>query len=192
MLETKGAPRFTFSVTSMGCKANLTDSHALESELRNLGGMPFSGEGAPDLHLLNTCTVTDQADKDAAQLLRKTKASFTIATGCFAEVDPDRLEKAALLAGNPFKVLRNSAKQELGPLVQEWLGGLLNEQKSIIHGDRAGWHSRILPNKPSALDVEASGVPRTRAFIKVHDGCNAFCSYCVIPLARGKIGRAHV
>ena len=178
--------RFTFSVTSMGCKANLTDSHALEAELRRLGGLPAGADAAPDLHLLNTCTVTDNADKEAAQILRKTKAAFTVVTGCFAEVDPEGLKAAGEKHNANFRVLRNSAKQELGVLVEEWLAGTLDSQRRIWNGDRAAWHSSFLQNRAAAETAEPSAVPRTRAFLKVQDGCNAFCSYCVIPLARGR------
>lgn len=170
----------------MGCKANLADSHALEAELRALGGAPAPEDAAPDLHLLNTCTVTDQADRDAAQILRKTPAAFTVATGCFAEVDPERLAQAGERAGTPFRVVRNAAKNELATLVEGWLAGTLDEQKKIWQGDRAAWHETILPNRAAAEARAPSAAPRTRAFLKVQDGCNAFCSYCVIPLARGR------
>src|SRR5437762_11587621 len=113
-----GGTRFTFAVTSMGCKANLADSFSLEQQLRSLGGAPSAEGAAPDLHLLNTCTVTDNADKEAAQILRKTKAAMTVATGCFAEVDPERLRaEGERVAGGPFRVLRNAAKPELSRLV---------------------------------------------------------------------------
>ncbi|MGZ3652478.1 MAG: MiaB/RimO family radical SAM methylthiotransferase [Bdellovibrionota bacterium] len=178
--------RFTFAVTSMGCKANLTDSHALEVELRGLGGRPATADAAPDLHLLNTCTVTDNADREAAQILRKTKAGFTVATGCYAEVDPNGLHAAGTKHEKNFRVLRNSAKSELGALVEEWLSGTLDEQKQIWNGERAAWHSSFLQNRAALEHAEPSAAPRTRAFLKVQDGCNAFCSYCVIPLARGR------
>ncbi len=170
----------------MGCKANLTDSHALESELRLLGGSPVADGQNPDLFLLNTCTVTDQADREAGVILRKADAAFTVATGCYAEVDPERLREAAGRGKAPFRVLRNSAKHELSTLVEQWLAGALEEQKEIWHGDRIGWHQSILPSRVAEEAFAASAEPRTRAFLKVQDGCNAFCSYCVIPLARGR------
>ncbi len=165
----------------MGCKANLTDSQALEARLQKLGGAGASAEEA-DLYLLNTCTVTDQADKEARGLLRKGKAPFTIATGCLAEVDPEQL---SLPSDSPrqLKVLRNSAKDQLETVVEEWLTGMVQKQKTL-QGDRIGWHEKILENRDPSIPVEASF--RTRAFYKVQDGCNAFCAYCVIPLARGR------
>jgi threonylcarbamoyladenosine tRNA methylthiotransferase MtaB len=172
---------FTYAIRTMGCKANLTDSQSLEARLRQLGGRAAPEETA-DLFLLNTCTVTDQADKEARALLRKGRAPFTIATGCLAQVDPDQL--AAVNTGErKVRVLRNSGKDELEAVVQEWLLGAVEAQK-IASGDRVGWHQKFLENHDPAEPIEAAA--RTRAFYKVQDGCNAFCAYCVIPLARGR------
>lgn len=179
--------RFTFAISTMGCKANLTDSQALEVGLRELGGVPAVDDTQADLHLLNTCTVTDQADREAGRILRKSTASLTIATGCLAEVDPERLQQSAPESKKNIRIVRNSAKQEINYLVEEWLAGALAAQKTeIVHGDRAAWHSSFLANRDSLEIAKASAAPRTRAFLKVQDGCNAFCSYCVIPLARGR------
>jgi threonylcarbamoyladenosine tRNA methylthiotransferase MtaB len=180
-----GNSRFTYAISTMGCKANLTDSQELETRLRRLGGRPVLESASPDLHLLNTCTVTDQADREARQILRKTGAKFTIATGCLAEVDPAQLEKAPA-ASATVRVVRNSAKQEIEALVEEWLKGALAEQRATVSGDRIAWHESILPNRDARESLAPSAEHRTRAFYKVQDGCNAFCSYCVIPLARGR------
>jgi len=181
----ENAPRFTFSIATMGCKANLTDSQALEVSLRELGGAPASDNESADLYLLNTCTVTDQADKEAAKLLRKSHAALKVATGCFAEVDPERLARSANAQGT-VRIVRNSAKQEIGALVEEWLSGTITEQSKILHGERATWHKSFLHNRDANEILQASSTPRTRVFLKVQDGCNAFCAYCVIPLARGR------
>jgi threonylcarbamoyladenosine tRNA methylthiotransferase MtaB len=68
--------------------------------------------------------------------------------------------------------------------VTRWLAG--ENASGVVGGDRAAWHGRILPNRPPQLSAESSNAHRTRAFLKVQDGCNAFCTYCVIPLARGR------
>jgi threonylcarbamoyladenosine tRNA methylthiotransferase MtaB len=167
----------------MGCKANLTDSQALEARLQRMGGVA-AGEEEADLFLLNTCTVTDQADKEARAILRKGKSPFTIATGCLAEVDPAQLSSVEVGAERKVRVVRNSAKDRLEDVVSDWLAGMVEEQKSVVTGDRPGWHKKILENRDPSQAVAASS--RTRAFYKVQDGCNAFCSYCVIPLARGR------
>ncbi len=175
-------PRFTYSIATMGCKANLTDSQALELRLQALGGFPVPEEQA-ELFLLNTCTVTDNADKEARQILRKIKAPLSIATGCLAQVDPEQL-LAAPTGSRNFKVVRNAAKESVESLVEEWLAHTITEQREALHGDRVAWHEKILQNRQSRPEQESK--PKTRAFYKVQDGCNAFCAYCVIPLARGR------
>ena len=163
----------------MGCKANLTDSQALEARLRKLGGA--SSDSHADVFLLNTCTVTDQADKEAKNILRKTKASLAIATGCLAQVDPETLQNSPSDSAQTV-VLKNSAKEDLETLISGWLEG--QEKAGVVAGDRVGWHKSFLQNHGPEDEVVASN--RTRAFYKVQDGCDAFCAYCVIPLARGR------
>jgi threonylcarbamoyladenosine tRNA methylthiotransferase MtaB len=175
--------RFTYAISTMGCKANLTDSQALEARLRRLGGLAAPEGATADLFLLNTCTVTDQADKEAVSLLRRARESFTIATGCLAQVNPEELSETEI-GDRKLRVLRNSAKDELEAVVEDWLAGMLSGQRSVVAGDRVGWHEKILENRDPGEAVSASF--RTRAFYKVQDGCNAFCAYCVIPLARGR------
>lgn len=167
---------FTYSLSTMGCKANLADSQALEARLRRIGGAAAVEGQEADVFLLNSCTVTDQADREAKQILRKAKAKLQIAAGCMAEVSPEALKSDSTV------VLRNSGKDQLETIVQNWL-----EKESpdfLVQGDRVAWHQKILENfqKQETL-TEAH---RTRAFYKVQDGCNAFCAYCVIPLARGR------
>jgi threonylcarbamoyladenosine tRNA methylthiotransferase MtaB len=159
----------------MGCKANLTDSQSLEARLQRLGGVAVPEGEAADLFLLNSCTVTDQADKEAKQILKKSNAKFSIAAGCLAEVNPSAFE------GNAA-VLRNSAKDQLENIVIDWLDS--SKMEALIAGDRVAWHKKILENFQHDSEIVSSH--RTRAFYKVQDGCNAFCAYCVIPLARGR------
>lgn len=176
--------RFTYAISTMGCKANLTDSQALEARLQALGGVAAVNSEA-DLFLLNTCTVTDQADKEARQILRKTKARLSVATGCLAEVDPAQLLEAPS-GSEAVKIVRNSAKDSIEDLIEEWLSGLREEQRELLQGDRVAWHGKILPNRKPEEKPQREAHPKTRVFYKVQDGCNAFCSYCVIPLARGR------
>lgn len=168
---------FTFSVATMGCKANLTDSQDLESRLRSIGGIATLDTDSADVYVLNTCTVTDQADRDAVRLLKNIRAPLVLATGCLAEVDPERLRSVR----PDLKVLRNSAKNEVGEAIQSWLA---SEASSLRQGDRVAWHKKVDHVVNSALTAQSEA--RTRAFLKVQDGCNAFCSYCIIPHARGR------
>ncbi len=160
----------------MGCKANLSDSQALESRLRSIGGEP-SSQDAADVFVLNTCTVTDQADKEARTLVRKSKAKLTVAAGCMAEVSPDAFSGL----NDSLLVARNSAKKDIAAAIEDWLAGTLAEQKTALQGDRVAWHDQV-----DLVEGAAAQSSKTRAFLKVQDGCNAFCSYCIIPRARGR------
>lgn len=165
----------------MGCKANLTDSQALEEKLRSLGGVASAQEGNPDLYVLNTCTVTDQADRDALKTLNK-KEGFRLVTGCLAQVDSESIQNQ-VKNQDQLVIVKNSAKEGFEEIVSKWLE---EKKSSWQQGDRVNWHSKILPNVNSEAYQEAQSARRTRVFYKVQDGCNAFCSYCVIPLARGR------
>ena len=180
-LISKNNPKdsFTFSLETMGCKANVADSHILGKRLKSLGGKWV--EKNSEVFILNSCTVTDRASRDALSLIRKKKARLRVFTGCLAEVDPKLLgefkEKSFILA-------RNSAKTELAKHIVDTLGKLRQGEvvgEKLLEGDRANWHKE--------MDDERDFFPRTsrtRIFLKVQDGCNQFCSYCIIPMARGR------
>lgn len=172
--------RFTYSVATMGCKANLTDSQALEARLRDWGGSP-APEGEADLHVLNTCTVTDGADREAEARLKKSQAKLTVVTGCMAEVSSDRLAK---FSSDKVVIARNSAKGEIPAAVLGWLEKQTTPM--LLTGDRAEWHGKADHLPGAAHTAPDASEHRTRAFLKVQDGCNAFCSYCIIPHARGR------
>jgi len=169
----------------MGCKANLTDSQTLEARLRALGGKAVVDASAADVFVLNTCTVTNEADKEVLRVLRKQKSPLTVVTGCMAEVDPDRLQKAAANKENKIVIARNSAKEELAKSITDFLGGVREKEQQTLQGDRVEWHSYVDYEEGAGIEKEKSE-RRTRAFLKVQDGCNAYCSYCIIPRARGK------
>lgn len=174
--------KFTYQVDTMGCKANLTDSQSLEEKLRGLGGVALvSSDDKPDLYVLNTCTVTDQADRDALKTLNK-KEGFRLVTGCLAQVDAESIEQQ-VKNQDQLVVVKNSAKTSFEEIVASWLK---EKKPSSQSGDRIGWHKNILDNVGSETYNEIESAKRTRVFYKVQDGCNAFCSYCVIPLARGR------
>lgn len=173
---------FTYAISTMGCKANVTDSHDLESQLQELGGQAV--EENADVFVLNTCTVTDQADRDAEHSLRKSSGKFNVVTGCMAEVDPERALHAIKLKNQSGVVVRNSAKNQLAETVRKWLADRPESASSVVHGERIDWHKRISVMSGAAL--QAKSEKRTRAFLKVQDGCNQFCSYCIIPHARGR------
>ena len=175
--------RYEFAIHTFGCKVNVYDAGLLEARLMRAGGAlsrlgqpAKESAGLPRVHVFNTCAVTAEATREAVRAVRRVKArepfATVVVTGCAAQVDGatlDSLPGADLIVANSHK------------------GNL----ESIIDGHFAGTlQSRVFrSNIFRKEDVEPGGgveAGRTRAFLKIQDGCNSFCSYCVIPFARGK------
>ncbi len=183
MTDHRGRPIRRASITNLGCKVNQAEMDAVARLLRGRG-VQLVDDGAPvELHVVNTCTVTGVADdksRKAARRARRTSPDATvIVTGCSVAVDPARFgedDPCALLADNAAK------------------DGLLAEVERLIGGDpgRAGAAHPLDGPLPTLAGVEIEGaadgrarIDRTRAFVKVQDGCSFHCTYCIIPRARG-------
>lgn len=172
------------AITNLGCKVNQSEMDAIERLLR-ARGVEVVGDGrAADLHLVNTCTVTAVADEKSRKAVRRARraspGAAVIVTGCSVEVDREAFaaaDAAALLVGN-------EAKDGLLAEVERLLG---------LPGDGAeGPHGPLDAALPTLAGVEIEGVAdgraridRTRAYVKVQDGCSFHCTYCIIPLSRG-------
>jgi threonylcarbamoyladenosine tRNA methylthiotransferase MtaB len=168
-------PMTTFSVATLGCKVNQFESEALMASLEQRGYqlVPF-GEG-PDIMVINTCTVTHRADFQSRQMIRRAfrsnPKSLIIITGCYSQLAPEemgRIDGVQYILGNrekrqipDFLVLMERGKF---PRIQ-----VSDIQKEIFFSD---------------LPI-SSFHRHTRAFLKIQDGCNASCSYCIVPRARG-------
>lgn len=160
------------AVTTLGCKINQYDSAVIRSRLEEKHSFVSFGEQA-DCYIINTCTVTDRADWEARQLVRRAKrlspSSKVLVTGCYAQVSP---AEVARLQGVDFVV------------------GLNRLDDLLRMVETADFNSRI-----HVSDVKRErGVPvlgtralpgHTRAFLKIQEGCNYTCTYCIIPTARG-------
>ena len=165
--------QWTYKIHTFGCKVNTYDTSLLEGQFKD---SYFSPSQDPDIHIFNTCAVTHEAIKKAQKQIRKIKSKRpdvkVIVTGCGAQVDTDQFSN--------FKevdlIVANSHKARL----KEYLSFLMQGQL----------HERIFKsNIFKKTDMEFGGglkSGRTRAFLKIQDGCNSFCTYCVIPFARGK------
>jgi threonylcarbamoyladenosine tRNA methylthiotransferase MtaB len=162
------------SVSTLGCKSNQYDSSALEDILKGEGRLdivPFPGPA--DAYIINTCTVTGRTDSQSRQLIRKVRRinpdAIVIVTGCYAQVSPQevsRIEGVDYVLGNPQKAE-----------VLEYLRmGRQKSAKTVVGDYRKG----------TPLTLKARGsAGRTRANLKIQEGCNRSCSYCIIPMARG-------
>ena len=166
--------RYRFHIHTFGCKVNSYDSGLLEKRLQAAGQTRDSG--SPDVHVLNTCAVTAEASQEAVRLVRKIKSqapdSVVVVTGCSAQVDTDKFVD---LQGADL-IVANSHKGELEVILDRYFAGDRSERV---------FRSNIFRKE----DLEAGGgeeSSHTRAFLKIQDGCNSFCTFCVIPYARGR------
>lgn len=165
----------TVAIHSMGCKANQYDSAVLEGMLSQAGWSLVEATEAADAYIINTCTVTNEADKEARYLIRrshrKNPEASIVVTGCSAQTDPDALSQ---VEGVSF-VLGNSKKAN----ILDYLAMARPLTPQVVVDD-------IFQEEELFTSNFTSYSKNTRAFLKIQDGCNQMCSYCVIPFARGK------
>lgn len=171
------------SIHTLGCKLNYSESSTIAKQLVNIGlDLKQYGEKS-DIFVLNTCTVTASADKECRQIIRsvirKNPDTFVVVTGCYAQLKP---EEIASINGVDL-VIGSNEKFKITEYLQNVLEGNLS---------CAGQESKpgIFVSPLSELTVLGEGLTedtdaRTRAFLKIQDGCDYTCSYCTIPFARG-------
>jgi len=167
-----GSPYNTFSYYTFGCKVNFADSSSIARELIHNGFTKVDIEDYPDLCLINTCSVTENADKKACSLIRrinnKSPESKIIVFGCYAQLNPTEIEKI----DGVFKVIGMENKFSIRNLLED------RDNNEIIHSSNI--------NNVDDFEITYSKNERVRSFLKIQDGCDYNCSYCTIPLARGK------
>jgi len=188
----------TYRVSTLGCKANLFDSQRIETELQKRGWTAAGADVAADVCVVNSCTVTDEADRQsrkmAARLFRENPRARVVLTGCGAEIEPERLRNSPGI----HYVIGNRDKQQLAQKIEElftsenrveikddggvWIG--TTEFRSR-HDEKLIWPEVDSPTAEDFALVGGAASSTTRAFIKVQEGCNHFCTYCIIPYARG-------
>jgi threonylcarbamoyladenosine tRNA methylthiotransferase MtaB len=182
----------TFSIENFGCRATEADATAIRGELLAKGLTPAAGHATADFVVLNTCTVTAAADSQAREAVRRihraNPAARIVVTGCYAQRAPEEL---AAVEGVTW-VVGNSHQAEIPRLIRETASfipvarleadeiSLARGPAKILTGDI--FAQTVLP-APSALHDPSD---RTRPILKIQDGCNNRCSYCVIPFVRGR------
>ena len=162
---------------TLGCKVNQYESEAMLEALEREGFTP-AGENEPaGVLIVNSCTVTAQSDQKARQALRRLKRqnpeAVTVLTGCWPQAFPQEAEK--LMEADI--ILGNSKRGELGSRIREYLA----EKRRIVD---VAPHQKDEPFEPMSVKG-LSG--HTRAFLKIEDGCERYCAYCIIPYARGRV-----
>ena len=175
MSEVKG----TVGVLTQGCKVNQYESRAIEEALLARGYAICAPEARCDAYIINSCTVTAESDRKARQLIRRVRTqnpkAFIIVTGCFAQTDP---EGAAL--DGVDAVIGNTNKMQ----VAELLDGLFDKGKK---NEKAYIDVPPIKDAHCFEQMQITSFDRTRAYVKIEDGCESHCTYCAIPGARGPV-----
>lgn len=168
---------------NLGCKVNAYETEAMEQILKNAGYEIVDFEPGADIYIINTCTVTNIADRKSRQMLHKAKKmnpdAVVVAAGCYTQTDGGAIEKDEAID----IVVGNNRKRDILTILQEYFDK--TETKSII----GQLDTRIDINHTSEYEEMTleQMQQHTRAYVKVQDGCNQFCSYCIIPYARGRV-----
>jgi threonylcarbamoyladenosine tRNA methylthiotransferase MtaB len=162
---------------TLGCKVNYYESEALKGKFRREGFEVVDFEEPADVYVINTCTVTHLAERKSRQIIRRAKrrnpAALVAVTGCYAQVSPaavSSLDEVDLVIGT-------AGRLSLPDLVKRKLAGEGVFDRAEAYGKEAAFED--LPWVPEG--------ERTRAFLKIQDGCRQFCTYCIIPRARGPL-----
>ncbi|WP_300327924.1 tRNA (N(6)-L-threonylcarbamoyladenosine(37)-C(2))-methylthiotransferase MtaB [Fusobacterium sp.] len=161
---------------TLGCKVNQYETESLKTKLINLGYEDVSFDGYSDFYIVNSCTVTSIADKKTRNILRRAKKhnpnGKVIVTGCYAQTNGEEL----LNIEEVDYVVGNTNKEDIIPLVEKLKMG---ETNHLLVSD--------IFKETEYKELEFSTLREmSRAYIKIQDGCNNFCSYCKIPFGRGK------
>lgn len=163
---------------TLGCKVNQYESEAMARAFEEEGHIVVGESDFADVYVVNTCTVTAVADRKSRQYIRRMKKlnpqSVMVVTGCYAQIKPDEVlavEGVDIVAGT-------NEKSKIMDFVREFM----EDGKKQLHVK--GYQEL---DSYDETGVVHNGENRTRAYIKIQEGCNRFCSYCVIPYARGKV-----
>lgn len=167
------------AILTLGCRVNQYESDAIAKHFEELGVTVCTSDSVCDIYIINTCTVTAESDRKSRQFIRRCIKKNPLAvigvTGCFAQVAADRV---AEIAGVDF-VCGNDRKLD----VVERAISLLQAQKNAVADVDVG---NIFDSSFEFMTIDKPE-SRTRAFVKIEDGCESKCAYCIIPYARGKI-----
>ncbi len=167
------------ALRNLGCKVNFYETEAMAQLLEEAGYEIVDFEDAADVYVVNTCSVTNIADRKSRQMLHRAKRrnhdSVVVAVGCYAQAAGDRLKEDWAVD----IIVGNDRKTELVKILEEYFAGReLKREEYLIDISRTKEYERLGIKR---------GSEHTRAFIKIQDGCDQFCSYCIIPYTRGRV-----
>ncbi len=162
---------------TLGCKVNQYETNAMSQEFIEKGYEVVEHHEKADIYVINTCTVTNMSDRKSRQMLRRVKElnpnSIVIACGCYVQVAKDevaKIEDIDLILGNNEKknIVEHLEQYQKDKKRQLEIEDLMQQREFVEFGD-------------------VTYTEKTRAVVKIQDGCDRFCSYCIIPYARGRV-----
>ena len=163
---------------NLGCKVNAYETEAMQQLLEEAGYEIVPFQEKADVYVINTCSVTNIADRKSRQMLHRAKKmnpdAVVVAAGCYVQAAGEELKKDAAID----VIIGNNRKKDLVPLLDEYFAGKHVEEDSLIDIGKTREYEALHINKIA---------DHTSAFIKIQDGCNQFCSYCIIPYTRGRV-----
>ena len=171
----------SFSIVTLGCKVNQFESETIAQELKQSGYQRIAknkttGDEKTGICIINTCTVTHKAAMQSRQAIRQTIRSnpdaTIIVTGCLAQTDPDDIRKIK----GVHRIVGHAEKYRIPEIIQTVDLPMVTPVPDEMH---------FFPNPPDKTAFSPLG-NKTRPFLKIQDGCNTFCSYCIVPYARGR------
>ncbi|MBQ8638813.1 MAG: tRNA (N(6)-L-threonylcarbamoyladenosine(37)-C(2))-methylthiotransferase MtaB [Lachnospiraceae bacterium] len=161
---------------TLGCKVNSYETEAMQEMLQKAGYEIVPFEEAADVYVVNTCSVTNIADRKSRQMLHRAKKrnpqAVVVAAGCYVQEAPEEVKKDEAVD----LIIGNNRKKDLVSLLEEYFAG--QEADAVV--------DLVKPCEYEELTIHTVA-ERTRAYVKIQDGCNQFCSYCIIPYTRGRI-----
>ena len=162
---------------NLGCKVNAFEVEAMQQLLENAGYETVPFEEGADVYVINTCTVTNIADRKSRQMLHKAKKmnpdAIVVATGCYAQADTEKLKEDTAVD----LILGNNQKTQIVEALEEYEKEHAKQVQVIEINHTKEYEELSI----------SSTAEHVRAYIKVQDGCNQFCTYCIIPFARGRV-----
>ena len=180
------------AATTLGCKVNQAETDSMLDMLGTAGADIVEFEEKADIYIVNTCSVTNIADKKSRQMLHRAKkrnpGAIVVAAGCYVQSAKELLEQDAAVD----IVISNNMKKNITGIIEEYMNASDNVTDGQGGSDGAGTGAAeyfVDISRETEYEEMGGHVPvgHTRAYVKIQDGCNQFCSYCIIPYVRGRI-----
>ena len=182
----------TVAFITLGCKVNQYETNAMTQQFIEKGYEVLEHTQKADIYIVNTCTVTNMSDRKSRQMLRRVKElnkeAIVVACGCYAQVAKEELEKIEEIN----LVLGNNEKKDIVEHVEKYIKNQISKKSKVqqtteIQKNIETQIEDVMNQKEFVEFGDITFTEKTRAVIKIQDGCDRFCSYCIIPYARGRV-----